>query len=93
MTEHNAVDAATYNPAAHAALPGVDTSGAHAHRPPFWLNGVQSVVPEPDGSLVPDAEESAGKAPLAPVEPAPVREPAPEPARDGEFSRAYPAKG
>jgi hypothetical protein len=95
MTEINAVEAATYNPAAWAGLPGIDTSGAHAHCAPFHLNGVQSVVPEPAGSLVPDAEAAAREAPVKPVpaEPVPARESALEPARDGEFSRSYLAKG
>jgi hypothetical protein len=83
MSEH------TYSPSAWSRVPGVDTSGADAHRHPSWLSGVQSVVPEP---VFPEAEASEAADEVleaAPVKPEPARKPAPEPAADGYFARAY----
>jgi len=49
-------------------------------------------VPVAPGDLSPAAEEAAEEAPVAPVKPAPLREPAPEPAKDGEFAYGLPRR-
>jgi len=64
-----------------------------AERAALGLPPLEPVAPEPEGSLVPDAEQAAEPAPVAvPVKPEPVREPAPEPAKDGEFAYGLPRR-
>jgi hypothetical protein len=57
-----------YDPAAWAAQPGVDTSGADAHRRPFHYNGVQSDHPPMDPEVA-AAEAAREHAPVNQVSP------------------------
>jgi hypothetical protein len=83
------VEYPTYDHNRRHQWPGISVPQDADHLPHLQPGPVVPVAP---GSLEPDAAEEAVVKPVL-AKPVPVREPAPEPARDGELARAYLAKG
>jgi hypothetical protein len=84
---HDPVAAATYDAQRHAALPGVQAPFV-AYAPGGHLSPAAWVPPEQGVAVVADPEPEPDPTPEAAV-PVAAREPAPEPAADGQFARSY----